>query len=255
MIGLAMWDRPVERERFEVKSLRTNQLADPALGFSYEKDGKQITPRFDPRFVRLSAFERAKIPEAVRLTAPMGTESGGGTYIAQRFWDQNDKRGGRHSGDDVNGIGGMNTDLGDPLYSIGDGLVLFAGEASPGWGKVVLIAHRTEKADTLQSMYAHLDRIDVASGSVVHRGQQVGTVGTGNNNYLAHLHFELRDAVTVDVLRGYLAEQGVHLDPDVILERSTRFVKPIGPPSALKVLQEVRLEEAAGDLPQLRVKE
>lgn len=155
----------------------------------------------------------AQIPRATRFDPPMGTEHRGLVYNAQKFWEMNVKRGGHHTGDDLNGIGGMNTDLGDPVFSTADGLVLYAGEPSPGWGKTVVIAHKTVDGKLLHSMYAHLHRMDVRPGVLVARGGKIGTVGTANGFYPAHLHFEMRASDGVDIGAGYTAEPLNRLDP------------------------------------------
>ena len=166
----------------------------------------------DHRFEFPSAWETAEIPTALRFDWPMGSANGALVYNAQKFWEMNEARGGHHTGDDINGIGGMNTDLGDPVFSVADGLVLYAGEPSPGWGKIVVVAHRTAKGRPLQSMYAHLNRIDVALGMLVPRGGRIGTVGTANGNYPAHLHFEMRESDQVDIGPGYAANPLNRLD-------------------------------------------
>ena len=167
----------------------------------------------DHRFDFPTPWSTAAIPRALRFDQPLGSEHGALVYNAQPFWAMNDKRGGHHSGDDLNGIGGMDTDLGDPVFSTADGLVLYAGEPSPGWGKVLVIAHRAPDGRTLHSMYAHLNRIDVTPGSLVPRGGCIGTVGTANGYYPAHLHFEMRTSDGVDIGTGYSMHQLNRLDP------------------------------------------
>jgi hypothetical protein len=167
----------------------------------------------DSRFAFLSAWTRAMIPAAARFDPPMGSDHGGFTYNAQKFWEMNDMRGGNHFGDDLNGIGGMNTDLGDPVYAIADGLVVYAGEPSPGWGNVVLLAHTAPDGKVLQSMFAHLNRIDVSLGALVGRGARIATVGTAHGNYPAHLHFEMRASDEVDIGGGYAMAKLNRLDP------------------------------------------
>ena len=167
----------------------------------------------DHRFDLPDVWQMARIPLATRFDPPMGTENGGLVYNAQKFWEMNTTRGGHHTGDDLNGIGGMNTDLGDPVFCTADGLVLYTGEPSPGWGKIVVVAHKTRDQGILHSMYAHLNRIDVAPGALVARGGKIGTVGTANGYYPAHLHFEIRASDGVDVGAGYAANPLNHLDP------------------------------------------
>ena len=150
----------------------------------------------------LSAWEVAKLPRAPRFDAPMGSETGALTYNAQPFWEMNDGRGGHHTGDDLNGIGGMNSDLGDPVFAVADGTVLYTGEPSSGWGNIIVVGHMTEKGQ-IHSMYAHLQEVLVVVGTPVARGQKIGTVGTANGHYPAHLHFEMREADGVDIGAGY----------------------------------------------------
>ena len=91
--------------------------------------------------------------------------------------------------------------------------MLYAGERSPGWGKLVVIAHAARTGGPLHSMYAHLNRIDVAPGALVPRGGKIGTVGTANGYYPAHLHFEMRTSDGVDIGAGYAMLPLNRLDP------------------------------------------
>jgi hypothetical protein len=176
-----------------------------------------VTGEIDPRFLMLPAWQSAQIPRALRFDPPMGSEHAALAYNAQAFWEMNEKRGGHHLGDDLNGIGGMNSDLGDPVFAIADGLVLYAGEPSPGWGKVIVIAHRAPDGRLLHAMVAHLNRIDVTPGTLVARGAGIGTVGTANGYYTAHLHFEIRASDEVDIGGGYAMDPNNHLDPSATI--------------------------------------
>ncbi|NJR41870.1 MAG: M23 family metallopeptidase [Akkermansiaceae bacterium] len=167
----------------------------------------------DHRFHFLSPWLTAQIPQAIRFDSPMGSHHSGLVYNAQKFWEMNEKRGGYHTGDDLNGIGGMNSDLGDPVYSVADGLVIYAAQSSPGWGNIIVIAHRTSNGQPVHSMYAHLERIDVSPGNLIARGTPIGTVGTANGYYPAHLHFEMRTSDGVDIGAGYAAYPLNRMDP------------------------------------------
>ncbi|MGB0992233.1 MAG: M23 family metallopeptidase [Akkermansiaceae bacterium] len=204
-----------------IKSLKSPQQAATPLGYPLKadtpEDAASTVPAFDPRLIQLTAFERAHIPTVTRMASSMGSEHGALTYNAQPYWSDNPKRGGHHTGDDLNGIGGMNTDLGAPIHAIANGLVVYRGEPSPGWGKTLMLAHRTTKGKILITMYAHLDRIYAAYGDLVPLGKTIGTCGTANLNYPAHLHLEMRDSTGVHIGPGYTNSSGETIDPKPIL--------------------------------------
>lgn len=171
-------------------------------------------PPFDPAFQRLSPQQIARLPQAARFDAPMGSEHGALTYNAQPF------RINRHLGDDLNGIGGLNSDLGDAVYASGFGRVVYAGVPGPGWGKMIILAHRvreTEKTRVIQTVYAHLDQILVKPDQVVQRGEKIGSVGTADGQYLAHLHFEVRKGPYVNPGVGYADAPMNRLSPERFL--------------------------------------
>lgn len=226
-LGVVVWVLMSQnRELNEVKRIGF-QGSDPPL--LMPDDGE-----LDHRFEFPSAWEMAGVPLATRFDPPMGHL----TYNAQPFWEMNEKRGGHHAGDDINGIGGMNTDLGDPIHSVADGLVVYAGEPSPGWGKTLVIAHRTVDGRMLQSMYAHLKSIDVAYGSLVSRGQLIGTNGTANDHYPAHLHFEIRESDHVDIRGGYHSGKLNLLNPMATLNELRGAKVNDHSPAALAVVKE-----------------
>ncbi len=162
------------------------------------------------------AFDLVSLPTATRFDFPLGSENGALVYNAQPF-TQN-----KHLGDDLNGIGGENSDLGDPIYAVADGRVLFAHEGGPGWGKIIILIHayrENGERKYVQSYYAHIERMFVAPPQIVRRGQQIATVGTADGRYLAHLHFEMREFVTPFVGPGYRTDTRGWLNPSEFISR------------------------------------
>jgi hypothetical protein len=154
----------------------------------------------------MRAADMARLPLAVRFDCPIGSEHGALTYNAQHFGEWNEDFGACHLGDDLNGIGGYNTDLGDPAFCVAEGRVLFAGNGGPGWGNLVIVAHAVDEAgrrNSVQSLYAHLDSISVAVGQNVGRGDKIGGIGTAGGRYYAHLHFEIREFPAPHIGAGY----------------------------------------------------
>jgi hypothetical protein len=172
---------------------------------------------FDPAFLRLSALDIVRLPLATRFDQPMGSEHGALTYNAQPF------RLNRHLGDDLNGIGGLNSDLGDAVYAAGFGRVVYAGTPAPSWGKMIILAHRVrdlespEKIRVIQTVYAHLDQIGVQPEQLVQRGEKIGTVGNADGQYLAHLHFEIRKGPYINPGVGYADAPLNRLSPERFL--------------------------------------
>ena len=154
----------------------------------------------DPALKVTPAIELASLPTATRFDFPLGSEHGAFAYNAQPFTEN------RHLGDDLNGIGGENSDFGDPVYAIADGRVFLAQEGGAGWGKIIILFHAYEedgKRKYVQSFYGHVDTMLVEPQQEVTRGQQIATVGSADGRYLAHLHFEMREFITPFVGPGY----------------------------------------------------
>ena len=133
---------------------------------------------------------------------------------------------GRHMGDDWNGDGGGNTDLGAPVYATAHGLVVYARDARMGWGKTVIIRHaywENNRWHYVDSFYTHLHQIFIREGQQARRGQLVGSIGTNRGMYVAHLHFEIRKNLRIGINQGsYRRDLSNYYKPiDFIKERRT----------------------------------
>jgi hypothetical protein len=125
---------------------------------------------------------------------PVGKPNGLGYYVAAGLVDQSyyHDRGSWHTGEDWNSRKGGDFDLGDPVYAAANGRVV-TSQPFPVWGNIVLIEHRLPWGQTVWSQYAHLQQRYVRKDDVVRRGEQIGTIGKGDQDrYIAHLHFEIR---------------------------------------------------------------
>ena len=246
LIGLAIFQVRVPKEA-RVQHFNNWQEADapfglPSSGNSIYASGVTLQ-KFDKRFHFHSPWERAAIPRSEQFEAAMGSETWAYTYNAQAFNKSNRKRGGNHSGDDINGIGGQNSDLADPVFAVANGLVVYSGNPSPGWGNCIIIAHRTPDGKILHSMYAHLLSIHVAYMEQVSRGETIGTVGQADVGYLAHLHLEMRESDGVSpFLSGYPSlTQHDRLNPTNTISNYIAEGANVYNPSVLKITQVNRI--------------
>lgn len=157
-----------------------------------------------------------KVRVADGFDFPVGKPDGQGYYKYRGFSSH-------HPGDDWNGGGGGNSDLGDPVYSIGHGIVVLARDMKRGWGNSVIVRHAYREGGKeiryADSLYTHLDRISVREGEQVLKGKQVGTIGTNRGMYAAHLHFEVRKNLAIGMNRSAFARDlNNYFDP-------TRFIQ------------------------------
>jgi murein DD-endopeptidase MepM/ murein hydrolase activator NlpD len=159
----------------------------------------------EPQFAQQAGLrsEMAFIKLADGFDFPVGKPDAQGYYKARGFHPKG------HLGEDWDGVGGGDTDLGDPIYCIGDGVVVFARDCHMGWGNVVIVRHAYREAGltrNIDSLYAHLQRILVRRGQAVKRGQQIATLGNAHGLYDAHLHFEIRKNIEIGMSRAKFAQ-------------------------------------------------
>ena len=77
---------------------------------------------------------------------------------------------------------------GTSVYGSAEGVVLRIGYDPAGYGNFIEMRH----PNGMTTMYAHLSRIDVASGDRVSGGERIGLVGSTGYSTGPHLHFEVR---------------------------------------------------------------
>jgi murein DD-endopeptidase MepM/ murein hydrolase activator NlpD len=148
-------------------------------------------------------FETAFIKLADGFDFPIGKPDAQGYYKARGF------RSHGHLGEDWDGVRGGDTDLGDPIYSIGDGLVVFARDCHMGWGNVLIVRHSYREggvAKNIDALYGHLNNMLVHRGQAVARGQKIATMGTAHGLYDAHLHLEIRKNIEIGMSRAAFAK-------------------------------------------------
>jgi murein DD-endopeptidase MepM/ murein hydrolase activator NlpD len=85
-----------------------------------------------------------------------------------------------HSGLDIS------ANRGTPVKAPAPGTAVFAG-TNADYGLTVIIDHGQE----MKSLYGHLQKVQVAQGQKVERGQQVGMTGNTGRSSGPHLHYEI----------------------------------------------------------------
>ncbi|MEX1131623.1 MAG: M23 family metallopeptidase [Flavobacteriales bacterium] len=76
---------------------------------------------------------------------------------------------------------------GTPIHATGDGMVVFAEYATNGYGMHVIIDHGYD----YQTLYAHMNRLEVKNGQQVKRGDVIGLIGNTGLSSGPHLHYEV----------------------------------------------------------------
>ncbi len=130
----------------------------------------------------------------------------------------------RHLGEDWNKKSGGDTDCGEPVYAAAAGQVVFAGNAGPGWGNIIVIEHAAPDGTKLYSLYGHL-RSTARTEGPVNRRERIGTIGHADGRDMCHLHFELRSAdcpIGIQAGPGYSDDTTGWIDPSEFIDR-TRY--------------------------------
>jgi murein DD-endopeptidase MepM/ murein hydrolase activator NlpD len=134
---------------------------------------------------------------------PVGKPDGSGYYKFRGFTPNG------HLGEDWNGRGGGDSDLGDPIYNIAHGVVILSENVHQGWGNCIIVRHAYRDDDgqlkMVDSLYGHLHERKSSVGDVLQRGQLLGTMGSNFGQYAVHLHFEIRKNLQIGMNRSAFA--------------------------------------------------
>ncbi len=82
---------------------------------------------------------------------------------------------------------------GSPVMASGNGRIILTKTSgyNGGYGNMIIIAHD----NNIQTVYAHLSKVNVSIGQTVSQGEVIGATGNTGHSTGPHLHFEVRGAV------------------------------------------------------------
>jgi len=132
----------------------------------------------------LAGMDRVNLYRIAAQRAPFARPVGHNVRFTSGFGSRRDPKTGmtrQHAGVDFAGASGT------AIRATSDGVVTKAGW-NGGYGNTVIIEH----AFGIETLYAHLSRIDVKQGQRVSRGDVIGGMGTTGRSTGVHLHYEVR---------------------------------------------------------------
>ena len=134
----------------------------------------------------------------VRRTARSEARSSGGLQFRWPVSGSVTSRYGKRRRNEHQGID-IAARRGTPIYAAEAGKVVHAGRIDD-YGHTVIIKH----AGQYRTVYAHANRLYVAEGAFVERGDRIAEVGSSGNATGPHLHFEIRDGGSASDPMAYL---------------------------------------------------
>lgn len=128
-----------------------------------------------------SAYSPEVSSETVVITAPQNMETEAGIHYPLDTFKVNQRFNFFHPGVD------FGAKKGQAVYPIMAGKVIQAGWDKTGYGNKIVIAH----GDGLETLYAHLSKINVKIGTDVMPSTKIGEVGSTGHSTGNHLHLEI----------------------------------------------------------------
>lgn len=157
---------------------------------------------------QISAADAIRCQLADGFDFPVGKPNGNGYYKFRGYWPNG------HLGEDWNGRGGGDSDLGAPIYATARGVVVISENIGAGWGNCIVVRHayrdETGKIAMVDSQYGHLHQRIARVGQLVEKGQLIGTMGSNNGMYAVHLHFEMRKNLRIGMNRSQFARDNTN---------------------------------------------
>jgi len=148
---------------------------------------------------------------------PVGDSIGTGYKIVQKFGnDYKNLNKEYHAGVDINDYQFGNTDLGDPIYSMENGVVADA------FTDDYLAIYYKYKGKIIKILYYHCDTVYVKAHESVKKGQLIATIGNSKGVYSAHLHLEVMRDTSI-YFQGYVFDRKElinFIDPEEILTKT-----------------------------------
>jgi murein DD-endopeptidase MepM/ murein hydrolase activator NlpD len=138
-------------------------------------------------------------PPSTGFGFPVGdktTSPAGGWVVWQMLGHYWSAYGGRHLAQDISKPGGTGA-IDAPVYSVADGIVLYAKPNSSSYANVLLIEHDLGNGQKVCSFFGHINPPLVQAGDPVTLGQQVATIrdwalcSAGGSSSNTHLHYVL----------------------------------------------------------------
>ncbi len=149
-----------------------------------ERSATRRIARLEPREEVKRREARARVREASRITAPPLSGRGFLWPVEGPILARFGKRANGLRNDGIN----IAAPEGTPVRAAESGVVVYAGDAIPAFGRMLIIRH----ADGYLTAYAHNATLLVSVGDVVRRGQTIARVGHTGDVATPQLHFQLR---------------------------------------------------------------
>ncbi|MBU1346113.1 MAG: M23 family metallopeptidase [Alphaproteobacteria bacterium] len=145
------------------------------------------------RELDIETYELPELPPVTAVAEPAGPLTRAMTFEEPvRGFAINSRFGMRRLGGEPGARMHKGVDIAAPrgttVYSAAEGEIVRIGRQPSGYGNFIEMRH----PNGMTSMYAHLSRIDVASGDRVLAGERIGLVGSTGYSTGPHLHFEVR---------------------------------------------------------------